>query len=790
MKISEQWLREWINPNVDTRALCHALTMAGLEIEGEYPVAADFSNVLVAEVVSIEPHPDAKKLKVCQVNVGKETLTIVCGASNVAEGARVPAALIGAVLPGGLEIKEAELRGVKSNGMLCSTKELGLPADVDGLWILPSDAPIGMSIRDYAKFNDTILEINLTPNRGDCLSVLGLARELSAIYEMPYSESAHKENHVTIQDTLPIHIKSPEACPRYVGRVIKKIDATKTTPLWMQETLRRSDIRTISPVVDVLNYVMLELGQPMHAFDATKITDHIDVRFAKEGESLVLLNQETRILQSNTLIIADKKGPLAIAGVMGGLKSSVTSSTTDIFLESAFFTPFYLSGQARRYGLQTDSAYRFERGVDFNLQVKALERATNLLLEIVDGEVGPLIEKMSDAHLPVISPIELHLNLLNQKIGVPIGSNRLEQIFKHLGMLIEKKSEEVWMIMPPTYRFDLNISEDLIEEVARIYGYDHILAKSVCIQQSHHLASAKIKPDLLVKQIMQDLAYHEAITYSFIAEQEQKAIDPHESAMNLVNPISADMTVMRTSLWAGLIKAMQFNQHRQQARVRLFEIGQRFLFRDENLLQESVLSGLITGSRMPEQWGEKAQAVDFFDMVGDLERLFEILGHSFACKPAEHSALHPGQTAEILLNGEPIGLIGLIHPALMQKMNIKSAVFLFELKLSPLLFCPEPQFKEISKFPAIRRDFAFIVDKHVNAADMIAQAKVVMNEWLVDWTLFDVFSGQSIGENKKSIALGLTLQHPSRTLKDEEVVTLGDEFIKVLHSKYGAVLRD
>lgn len=789
MKLSEKWLREWVNPAINTEELCHQLTMAGLEIEGCQPVAPQFEHIVVGQILKISAHPNAEKLTVCEVDVDKEKLTIVCGAKNVREQAKVPVALIGAVLPNGMAIKQAELRGVASFGMLCSAAELGLQETADGLMILADDAPIGENIRDYLQLDDVILEINLTPNRGDCLSILGVARDTAAMNKLPLPQAKKINIAPVIDDRIDVTLQNSEACPRYIGRVIKNINNQAVTPIWMQEKLRRSDIRSISPVVDILNYVMLELGQPMHAFDLEKLQGNIQVRFAKDKEKLTLLNQQNVELDVNTLVIADEKAALAIAGVMGGLDSSVTSLTHDIFLESAYFNPIVLANIARRYAVQTDSSYRFERGVDFNLPAQAIERATELLLEIVGGKSGPVTDVTSQKDLPQLNKIQLSLIKINQKLGIDLTAQEVKMILESLGMHVNEVAKETWEIIAPSSRFDIQIAEDVVEEIARIYGYNQIPAKMLTLEKPAFLASGNAINEKRIKTFFQDQGYHEAITYSFIAQKEQALIDPQEKICELVNPISSDMAVMRTSLWAGLLNVYKFNLNRQQPRIRLFEVGRRFRQINQQLEQQMVVSGLVSGSRMPEQWSAKNEKVDFFDVKGDLEKWFAFLNVNVQFKPGQHAALHPGQTAEIILNDKVIGHVGLLHPSIAHELDIKHAVYLFELELEAILQQQLPQFTEISKFPAIRRDFAFIVTKEVMAEDLLSEARTIMHEWLSDCTLFDVFSGEGIETNKKSIALGLTLQHPSRTLKDDEVNSLTDQFVEKLKTQYGAILR-
>jgi phenylalanyl-tRNA synthetase beta chain len=783
MKFSENWLRELVNPSISQQELVAQLTMAGLEVDAVEPVAAVFNKVVIGEVVSIAAHPDAKKLQVCQVNIGTETLTIVCGAANVHVGMRAPTALIGARI-GKIKIKKSKLRGVLSYGMLCSAEELGLAESSDGLMSLPSDAPLGEDLREYLQLDDVSFDVDLTPNRGDCLSVAGIAREVGVLTRTAVNFPQISSIAASITDSFSVDIQADKACPRYVGRIIKNINAKAATPLWMQERLRRSGLRSISAVVDVTNYVLLELGQPMHAFDFNCLSGGIQIRMATAGESLTLLDEQTVELDEQTLVIADDKQALAIAGVMGGQASAVTDATTDIFLESAFFAPEYAAGCARRYGLHTDSSHRFERGVDSQLQVNAIERATELLLEIVGGQAGVVIEKVADT-LPVASNIELRANNIKRVLGKSFEASEISEIFTRLGMKVESENDFSWQIQAPSFRFDVSIEADLIEELARLYGYNNLPSQAPKSRLIMH-SSSNVTVNQL-KNILVQRDYQEAITYSFVDSKLQTQLNSELKSINLANPITSDMAAMRTSLWSSLLPAVQYNQKRQQSRVRLFETGRRFIqSQTEGLLQELMIAGVATGTRFAEQWGIEQQSVDFYDVKSDIEALLNVND----CFVADtHPALHPGKTAAIYRGNEYIGIIGAAHPSLIQQLDLIPPVFLFELRLTPLLTKKQHKFQELSKYPNIKRDIALIVPQDVTAAQLMDCIKEAAPEILIEWQLFDVYQGEKIESNKKSLAIGLIFQAFSRNLIDQEVETVVEQLLNTLENKLGAKLR-
>jgi len=792
MKFSEQWLREWVNPAVDTQQLAHQLTMAGLEVDAIDAVAAEFEQVVVGEVMEISPHPDADKLRVCQVNVGQaDLLNIVCGATNVAVGLKVPAALIGAKLPGGLKIKKSKLRGVESCGMLCSAKELGMAEQAEGLMVLPDDAPVGEDIRQYLKLEDVTIELGLTPNRGDCLSIAGIAREVGVLNHTEVSVPAMKTVSVKLLDKFDVQLDAAEACPVYLGRVIRGIDNAIETPVWMQERLRRCGVRSLGPVVDVTNYVLLELGQPMHAFDLARLEGGIVVRYAKPGENLKLLDEQEITLDEEALVIADQKKAVALAGVMGGLDTAVQNETKDIFLECAYFNPLAIAGKARKYGLHTDSSHRFERGVSPELQQKAIERATELLLDIVGGKAGPIVKAQSNNHLPIRQSVVLRLKRIEKVLGMSIPEQEVLEILRRLGMEVHQQTDG-WKVTPPAFRFDIELEEDLIEEVGRIVGYDQL-------PNTRAQGSLTMKPRSetrlslrRIRHFLVDQGYQEAITYSFVSPEMQALLAPSDEVVSLSNPISSDMATMRTTLWSGLIQAMQHNLNRQQNRISLFECGLRFIQQDSELKQEMMVAGLRSGDSLPEQWGTTSRQVDFFDIKRDVEALLglSVEASELRFEAAIHLALHPGQSASIQRNGQQIGYLGALHPQLARKLGLSQDVMLFEISLAGIQGTQIPSFETLSKFPAIRRDLALVLDEEISAQQVNDVVKKAAPGSLKNIELFDVYTGEGIDSGRKSLALGLTLQDLSRTLTDNEVDDAITKIVGTLQMELGATLRD
>lgn len=792
MKFSEQWLRGWVNPQVSRDELVARLSMAGLEVDSVTPAAGQFSGIVVGEILATEQHPDADKLRVCQVSNGQETFQVVCGAPNARPGIKIPFAMIGAELPGDFKIKKAKLRGVESFGMLCSAAELQISEENDGLLELAADAPVGEDIRQYLSLDDASIEIGLTPNRGDCLSIAGLARDVSALYDTPVTRPVVPAVPAAHDEVRPVEVSAPAACPRYLGRVIRNVDLSKPTPLWMVERLRRSDVRSIDAAVDITNYVMLELGQPMHAFDLAEINGGIRVRMAEEGEKLVLLDGQEVALRADTLVIADHTRALAIAGVMGGEHSGMnTEKTRDLFLESAFFEPISVAGKARSYGLHTDASHRYERGVDSQLAREAIERATQLLLDIVGGEAGPVVEAVSEQHLPQVAPVTLRAERITQMLGMEMDPAQVEQLLNALELTTTKSGEGQWTVNVPSHRFDISLEVDLIEELARLYGYNNL---PVRYPQARLAPQGKpeTRGDLpTLRRLLVARGYQEAITYSFIDPKLFELFSPGVEPLLLANPISSDMAAMRASLWPGLVKALQHNLNRQQDRVRLFESGLRFVGQLGDLKQQPMIAGVVTGSRLPEGWANGRDGVDFFDVKADVEALLGYSGalSDFTFSVGKHPALHPGQTAAIERDGKLVGYLGAIHPELAKALDLDRPVFLFELVLGDVVEGRLPKFSELSKFPETRRDLALIAGRDVASSSVLEVIRDNAGEWLTDLRLFDVYQGKGIDPDRKSLAVGLTWQHPSRTLNDDEVNAALQNILTSLEQRLNTTLR-
>ncbi|MFP1917772.1 phenylalanine--tRNA ligase subunit beta [Lonsdalea quercina] len=795
MKFSELWLREWVNPAISSEALSEQITMAGLEVDGVEPAAGAFNGVFVGEVVECEQHPNADKLRVTKVNVGGERLLdIVCGAPNCRKGLKVAVATIGAVLPGDFKIKAAKLRGEPSEGMLCSFSELGIADDHNGILELPADAPIGSDLREYLKLDDNIIEISVTPNRADCLSLQGVARDVAVLNGVAFNAPEITPVEPTIADTFPISVDAPEACPRYLGRVVKGINVKASTPLWMREKLRRCGIRSIDPVVDVTNYVLLELGQPMHAFDLARLDGNITVRTAQEGETLRLLDGNDAKLNAETLVIADSSKALAMAGIFGGEHSGVNEETQDVLLECAFFNPLAITGRARRYGLHTDASHRYERGVDPELQSQAMERATRLLLDICGGEAGPVVDVTHDKNLPARATIALRREKLDRLIGHHIADDKVSDILERLGCQVTRIADG-WQATAPSWRFDMEIEEDLVEEVARIYGYDNIpneAALAPLKMTSHREANLSLKR---VKTMLVDHGYQEAITYSFVDPKIQALVHPGEEALILPSPISVDMSAMRLSLWTGLLGAVVYNQNRQQSRIRIFESGLRFVpdsDAEQGIRQEMMLAGVITGSRYEEHWDLARQPVDFYDLKGDFEAVMALTGKLSAVefRAEANPALHPGQSAAIYLDDQRIGFIGVIHPELERKLDLNGRTVVFEVLWDKISDRVVPEAADVSRFPANRRDIAVVVAENVPAGDILAECKKVGANQLVGVNLFDVYRGKGVEDGYKSLAISLVLQDTARTLAEEEIAATVAKCVAALKQRFQASLRD
>lgn len=785
MKFSEAWLREWVSPSNHTQQLCQQFTDAGLEVDETMPAAGQFTGVIVARIIEAKPHPDADKLQVCTVDDGQQKLQIVCGAKNARADLKVALATVGAVLPGDFKIKPAKLRGVASQGMLCSEAELGLAESANGILELPTDAPVGTDIREYLQLDDQIIDIDLTPNRGDCLSIQGLARELAILNSIDLDETVINFVESQHDAAMQVKVAAIEACPRYVTRIIKSVDLSRPTPLWLQEKLRRSGIRSINSVVDVINLVMLELGQPMHAFDADKLGNEILVRFAKPDEKLVLLDEREVRLDEERLVITDGKMPVALAGVMGGASTAVSNTTSNIVLESAYFNPVTIMGTARRYNAHSDSSHRFERGVDATQTRAALERATQLILDICGGETGTVMETVAEQYLPVSHEIKLRRARISKILGFVISDEKVEAILRRLGCQFEL-SKSGWLVTTPLHRFDLQREVDLIEELARIHGYQHIpsivpreLLQMLPQPEAQH-------PLQTIKQLLVNQGYHETMSYSFIEPSLQADFFPEQEAIALTNPIAKNLATMRTSLWPSLVSAVVHNQKHQQQRVRLFEIAKIFIPTAAGVQQHHQLAGVANGSRYPEQWGQGAEPVDFYDVKADIATLLPEATYATTVNPA----LHPGQSAAIILNGEEVGAIGKLHPRLSQQLKIAGSTILFSLDYEKIVHKIIPKYQQVSKYPHIRRDLALVLDDRVTFQQVYDIVEKSAGKLLRDVDVFDIYQGEAIGADKKSIAVKIILQHPERTLVDDEVNTVMQQVVNELKSSLNANLRE
>lgn len=795
MKFSEKWLRSWVNPALDQVALAEQLSMAGLEVDDVTPVADAFSKVVVGEVTKCWQHPDADKLQVTEVNIGEdEPATIVCGAPNCRQGLKVAVATIGAVLPGDFKIKKAKLRGQPSHGMLCSSSELGLNDDHDGIIELPQDAPVGMDYREYLDLNDVTFDVDLTPNRADCLGLRGIAREVGVLNRLEVTEPEIKNVAASHDEQRPITLDAPEACPRYLGRVVRNVDVKASSPLWLTERLRRSGIRSIDPVVDVTNYVLLELGHPMHAFDNDKLEGAVHVRMAKPEEKLTLLDGNEITFQDDVLVIADEAKALAMAGIFGGEESGVTETSTTIFLESAFFAPDAIAGRARRYGLHTDASHRYERGVDPELQRTAMERATQLIIDICGGQAGPIVEAKDDRYLPRPQQVTLRQARLNKVLGISLETSDVTEILERLGFSVSYSNNE-WQVSVPTFRFDISIEEDLIEEVARIYGYHRIQAAAPAAQlrmvnrQEAQVSTAKLK------RLLIDRGYQEAITYSFVDPKHQALLFDETAALTLPFPISVEMSSMRVSLWPGLIGAVAHNQKRQQQSLAFCETGLRFVpdeAAENGVRQEPMIAGIRAGKAYAEHWQEGERAVDFYDIKGDVEALLALTGEAeaYTFVADSHPALHPGQSAAIFKNGKCVGYVGAVHPQFEKKLGLNGRTYVFELELAAVQKRVLPQAQPVSKYPSIRRDLAIVVPTQLAAGEVLKAIENIGVNHLVGLNLFDVYEGSGVADGYRSLALSLTLQHPERTLEDQEINTAVKAVVDMLTNEFGATLRE
>lgn len=789
MKISEAWLRSWVDPSVGVEALAEQLTFAGLEVEAILPCPVNFTNVIVGRILDVHPHPAADKLSICKVDSGKHTLQIVCGAPNAHRGLRAPLALVGAILPEGRAIQTVKLRGVESAGMLCSAKELGLSDDATGLMTLAGDAPVGKPLGEYLELPDNVLEIKLTPNRADCLCIAGCAREVAAIYRLPVRGPKITVVRPMVRSQLTVGIEAREACPRYVGRVIKGLRPGAVSPTWLAERLRRSGMRTLHPVVDVTNYVMLELGQPMHAFDLQTLHGGIVVRWARAGEALKLLDDRRIDLAVDDLVIADAAKPKALAGIMGGQESAVQAHTVDVFLESACFMPTAIMGRARRYGLATDASHRFERGVDPALARRAMERATELLLSIVGGQAGPIVEARTEAARLRSRPILLRRQRLAAILGMAVADRDVMSILRRLGMRLTPRATG-WQVVPPSFRFDLTREEDVIEEVGRIHGFDRIPVMPIVAPIRPGSASEYQVAPRRFREALVHRGYAEVINYSFGSQRLDTWLTGDGIAVELANPISAELTHLRRSLWPGLVQTLKHNLNRQQGRVRIFELGRKYMQQGVDIKEKESIAALAYGPVEPEQWGLSPRLVAFADMKSDIEALCAMTKRPLEFLAARHQALHPGRAAEIYAAGHSVGWLGELHPELVKRLDLPASAVVFELDLAALCQTAPTVFQAVSRFPAVRRDIAVVVAETVSGQALRACVHPVAPGLIQEVILFDIYRGPGIDSGRKSVALGLILQDSSRTLTVEAADEIMSQVVERLRHQLGATIRD
>ncbi len=790
MKISENWLKEWVATDASTEQLMSELTMLGLEVDGVEPAAGDFSGVVVAEIVACEKHPDADKLKVCRVNAGSEELQIVCGAPNARVGLKTALSKIGAVLPGNFKIRKSKLRGVESHGMLCSEVELGISQESDGIIELANDAPVGSDVRDYLALNDQIIDIDLTPNRADCFCMRGVARDLATLHDLSINEPNIQSVPASIDDVMKVQLNATHQCPKYGSRVIKGIDNSKTSPTWLKEKLRRAGVKSIHPVVDVTNYVMMELGQPMHAFDKDKIAGDIIVRMAEDQEPLKLLDGSDVKLTPEFLMIADEEKPLAVAGVIGGLDSGVTGQTADIVLESAYFDPATIMGKSRKLGVHTESSMRFERGVDWDLQEAALHRATELIVDICGGQVGPVKMDEMSSELPQQNTIVLTEEKLNRVLGFEVATEKVTQIFKSLGFDTSYKNGQ-WQVVSPSWRFDMAIAEDLIEEVVRVVGYDQMPSHRLHSTDAIRVIPEAVRHTLTIKTQLSEMGYQEVINYSFVAEKQLQNLGLEADGFALANPLNNDMAVMRTHLLPGVLANIKANISRQEADLALFEMGKVFK-NDGNITQNDALLLAKTGLNKQEQWGVATQKVDFFDLKGDVEQLLTDVTGPLTFVQSANDFLHPGRQADVLIDGQLVGYMGQLHPAVCQKMKIKQDVYVANFVVKAIQDIVLPQWQSVSKFPKIRRDLSILISDELSwhqVSEAVKQSLGEQAELLVGLNLFDVYKGEHIEKGYKSLAMALIFQEKNRTLEDKEVDKLVSKAVSFLAEQFNAEVR-
>ncbi len=790
MRVSLEWLRDFVDVDIDGQALADELTTLGLEVDAVLEAAPAFSGVVVAKVLECRPHPNADKLSLCVVDDGQGRVGVVCGAPNVRAGVTAAFARVGAKLPGGLEIRAAKLRGERSEGMLCSARELGLAEDVDGILILPDDAGPGTPLRQYLHLDDAVLDVDITPNRGDCFSVLGIAREVAAKRGARLRPPATTISPPASNDEFPVALEAPEACPRFAARVVRGVRTGLRSPLWLRERLRRAGLRAIHPIVDVTNYVMLELGQPLHAYDLAKLEGRIVPRMARAGERLELLDGTVVELEPDVLVIADEAGVVGLAGVMGGARTAVSAETADVLLESAFFAPAAIAGRARRFGLHTDASVRFERGVDPTGQMRAIERATALLVEIAGGTPGPVLVAEQPGRLPKRPLVPLEKRRVEALLGLELDAGDIEVLLSRLGIRLESRPGG-WDATPPPHRFDLEIEEDLIEEVGRSLGYDRIPGVTGAGDGRLGEATERRIDEDRIADLLVGRGYSEVITYGFVDHTLDEAVNPDEARAALANPIASDLDVMRTSLWPGLLLVARQNLSRQQTRVKIFELGRQFAATATGVHETAAVAGLVTGSALPEHWDVEARPADFYDLKADVEALLHPTGRlaEFRFVADRHPALAPGRTARILVGGETCGWLGALHPELQQRLDLRRPALLFTLDLAAAATSRVPKFINYSKFPSIRRDLSVVIPEAVTADELTAAARKGAGELLRDVLIFDVYTGPGVEGGRKSIALGLILQGVSRTLTDADADRAVDSVTRELEREHGATIR-
>jgi phenylalanyl-tRNA synthetase beta chain len=784
MNFPEHWLRTFADPDLSTQGLAHVLTMAGLEVEDLTPAAPVFDGVVIGHVLSVEPHPNAQKLHVCAVDVGNTSpLSIVCGAPNVSAGVKVACATVGAKLPG-IQITEAKLRGVPSQGMLCSAAELGISEDASGLMLLDSDAPIGRDIRQVLDLDDQIFSLKLTANRGDCLSMLGVAREVSAITGVELRMPETKTVEAVLGDRLEVTLSAPEACPRYAGRILRGVNAAAPTPASIVRRLERSGVRSISAIVDLTNYVMLEFGQPMHAFDLAKLSGNIDVRFARAGETLELLNGQTIDLEADMLLICDDSGPVALAGIMGGAATAVTPQTTDVFLEAAFFSPKAVAGKWRHLGFSTDASHRYERGVDYQGVARGYERLSQLILDVCGGQAAAVNDVV--ASLPTRTDVRVRVSRVERVLGMPVSTERIQEILERLEMQ-PRRSGDAFVVTPPSYRFDIAIEEDLIEEIIRIEGYEKLPATLPKAHAGMRAIPERQQDMSRIRQAMIARDYQEVVTYSFVDESWEKDFGGNAAPIRLANPIAEQLSVMRSNLLGSLVDTLRFNLNRRQPRVRLFEISQVFSHKEGRIDQQRRLGVIAYGDAHSEQWGTDARSVDFYDLRGDLETLLS--PRTIELVAARHPALHPGKSARVVVDGQEAGWIGELHPALRQRYEIPEAVVAFEVDIDSIAKRPMPAYEAFSKYPFVRRDIAIEVADDIPVQTLLTSLNKGRSSIVKDVALFDLYRGKGIDSGKKGLAFRVLLQDTQKTLTDAGVDSAVAGLREILEREHGAKLR-